>query len=367
MLAVLPWLAISALTSAGLALADPNASSVEGVWDGKVGSMPIRACFNQSEYGEGFGVYYYNAHLQLIQLRELKDSSGTYVEGFPWDKDAPQWRIGKVSDHELSGEWRNGGKTLPFRLARTPWLRLAEDETPCSSKLFYEPRLRGIRIAVGTAEPPDPRYHRLVLEYPDQKDVGVETIELAGKTPAIRQINAQLRKPFEGNPPEWHECELIAGGGSSSGGWSESWEPKMFGRKWLSVTRYVETYCGGPHPDSWTSSHTYDLQSGREVDLSKWLNKSVGEAAFRRLLLDASGRGDDADCSEVVEQSIEGFALDIELRRNGLAFTPNNLPHVVQACGDEAFISFAELRPYLSTEGKRNVVALQAEFAPPKR
>ena len=34
---------------------------------------------------------------------------------------------------------------------------------------------------------------------------------------------------------------------------------------------------------------------------------------------------------------------------------------VVAACGDEFFVPFAKLDPYLTSEGRKNVAALQAE------
>lgn len=336
--------------------------SLAGVWEGTVGNQPVRACFNEPGVRDGFGAYYYKAHLQPIYLRPLENEPGTYVEGYPWEKQIPQWILDKVTEDKITGRWSKDRHELSFRLVRLPGLTLKEDETPCSSSLFHAPRLRGIHLVSQPASKDGFRYTRLVFEYPDHTELDVETFALPGRTPAVLRLNANLRKPLEGNPPEWHQCELTAAASNSNGGLSDRTELRMVTRRWLNAVRFVEAYCGGAHPDSWYTPHTYDLQTGREVDLSKWLNGRVGTPTFRRLFF-ANGGRDDHDCKDFVEQSVRAFALDIELKKNGLAFKPNDLPHVVQACGDESFISFAKLAPYLTPEGRKNIAALAAEVA----
>jgi hypothetical protein len=332
-----------------------------GVWDGTIGDLPVRACFNEPDEREGFGTYYYKSHLQPISLRRMEDADRTYGEGYPWEKKIPRWSLDKVTTGEIVGRWSNGQHQLSIHLTRVAGLALKEDETPCGSTLFQEPRLQGIHIATKPAVKDGVRYSRLILEYPDHKGVGVETFALVGIAPALRHINLQLRKPFSGNPPDWHDCEVNAANSNSSGGQSETYEPTMFTRRWLSAKEYVETYCGGAHPDSWAISHTFDLRTGREVDLSNWFNKQVGQAGFRRLLFAGWTRGEDAECREVVEQSVRAFALDIEMTRTGMIFTPNGLPHAVAACGDEFFVPFAKLARYLTPEGQKQIAALRTE------
>ena len=346
------------------ALAQTIDPQIKGVWDGVVAGKPVRACFNEPDDYQSFGAYYYRAHLEPIHLRHGKEQSrDEYVEGWPWEPGVAVWRIEKLTDKEVSGSWRHGRRTSSFRLTKVAGLKLGEDMTPCGSPIFHQPRLDGIRIGSKPAIQDGVRYAKLTLEYPDRKEVGVSTFALIGTSAAVRRINARLAKPFRGNPPEWHDCELTAADGNSSGGLSERIEPKLFAGKWLTAMQYDEAYCGGVHPDSWFTPMTFDLQTGNVVDLSKWLTKAAGNPKFSALLFAGWARGHDPECRETVEESVNRFSLDLELTRKGIAFYPNDLPHAAQACGDELLVPYAKVGPYLTLEGRKNVASLQAHFA----
>lgn len=352
---------LTLITGLPAAVQASEPAPIAGVWEGTLGTQEIRACFNEQDWGPS-GAYYYLQHLNAIPLQQSDKSAKTFVEGYSEaDAKMPRWTIVRSDGNELSARWAQGPKNLPVELTRIAGVKLGENESPCGSLAFHSPRLVGVRVLRKPATKDGLRYTRLVLDTRGHfgDDVSLETFELSGGTPAIRKINAALAKPFSARPAEWFDCML--GAAPRSGDYHELHEPRMVTRRWLVVTDSWDSSCGGNHPNSLSVARAFDMQTGQQVDVAKWLNKRVGTPAFRRLFF-ANGGRNDKDCKEVVEQSVRAFSLDIELKKSGLGFTPSDLPHVVQACGDESFISFAKLQPYLNAEGKKNVAALLTEL-----
>lgn len=361
-----------AIVTALAAAAAPTSAtpSWQGVWQGSIGPLPVRACFVQQDWG-AFGAYYYLSHKRLIPLKREGDAAGPFIEVAEETPSAPRWSIDAADAKALTGRWTGGGHRLAIRLARVPGL--AADESPCAGLLFNAPRLDGIRILSQAASKDGIRYTKLILDHRGRfGDTRVETFALAGDTEAVRRINAKLRAPLAGNPPEWFEC---VGGAlethSSEGELDETIAPTMITPRWLAAMHHSEGDCGGAHPNSSNEPLTFDRATGRQIDLHDWLNdravkrENDGQGteevktlqpAFRDFLL-ADWKPQDAECADAVRE--EDF-WTIALTRTGLVFSPE-LPHVAQACGDDFAIPFARLRPYLSARGLKQVEALRAE------
>jgi hypothetical protein len=356
------------------AFAGTGRPSLAGVWDGTIGAQPVRVCFNEKDWGT-VGAYYYRSHLQAISLQEPDDNSGGFVEEAVDAKgNLARWTFDKIDANAIAGRWTQGARKLPLRLSRVPGLRLKDDETPCGSMLFQGPRLDGVRVVSKPATKDGLAYTRLILDHRGHfgDDVDIGTFALGGDGPAVRRINASVRKPLAGNPPDWVDCERMAWNNGSGGASNfESYELRMVTKRWLGVIHHWDGFCGGAHPDSFNSPILYDRQTGAEVDIYVWLNakavkrQKVGDSvlnslvpAFRNFLLKA-WKPDDADCADAVRSEKYWNA---ELTRSGFVFSPQ-LPHVVQACEEDFPVSFARLQPWLSDEGKKQVMALQAEVA----
>jgi hypothetical protein len=367
---------VTALAAAAASAAQPApaaaAPALQGVWQGSIGTLPVRACFVQRD-DAAFGAYYYLSQLRLIPLDRAGDGSGPFREGSGADAKSPRWTLDSPDSKALAGRWTGGGRTLPIRLARIAGL--AADESPCASLLFNGPRLTGIRIVSQPASRDGVAYTKLILDHRGRfGDTHVETFALVGDTAAVRRIDARLREPLAGDPPGWFEC--VRGAletNSSEGEIDQAIEPRLITARWLIAMDHEEGDCGGAHPNSSDVPLTFDRTTGRQVDLHDWLNdKAVKretygpgtqeakllQPAFRDVLL-AGWKPEDADCDDAVRQ--EDF-WTVALTRTGLVFAPE-LPHVAQACAEDFAIPFARLRPYLSAEGLKQVAALQAEPA----
>lgn len=365
-------LALSLLAGVRAGAAEPaKPSLLQGVWQGTIGKHSIRACFSQGG-SDSFGAYYYLAHKQTIALERSDRPGATFVEGSGGDAKSPRWQLDRVSAAEIAGRWSQGSRTLPLHLTRINGLK--SDETACSSLLFHNPRLEGVRVISKPALKDGVRYTRLILDHLGHfNSVSVETFAIEGNAPAVARINAKLREPLASGPESWFECVRVSLKHLPYEGDSyEKIEPRMVSHRWLSVESQSDWNCGGAHPESGSRSRTFNLQTGREVDLHDWLNaKAVARQryddgheskklvpAFRTFII-AGWKHGDPDCTDTV-RSAEYW--HIELTRTGLVFTPD-LPRVAQACGEEFRVPFARLEPYVSADGRSHADSLRNEAA----
>jgi len=354
-----PLLAFAAAAAAPAGLA--------GIWEGNVGTLPVRACFVQSEWGN-FGAYYYLSRLRLIPLEAEEGAAGAFREGS--ETRSPRWLVESADGARLSARWTSGGRTLPVRLRR---LAGGEgEEGPCGSLAFHAPRLAGVRTVAARATKDGVAYTRLSLDHRGRFEIRFETFALDGSGEAVRRINAALARGLAGDPPSWFECVRDSLGQSPhEGGFDESLRPAMIVRRWLSVAHHWDGFCGGAHPDSSNAYRLFDLSSGAEVDLNDWLNETAVrregprgsdeeiktlQPAFREAIL-SGWRPEQAECEEVIRTA---DFWNIGLARDGFVLEPS-LPHVAQACGETFTLAFDRLRPFLTEEGAANLRALRAE------
>lgn len=356
--------------------AGPSAATIHGVWAGNVGNLPVRACFTRRDE-EIFGAYYYLSRMQLIPLEAEQGSSVAFGETQSEAPDTPRWQIRSADATSLTAQWTNGRRSLPVRLTRVAYTE-QEDEGPCGSWAFHQPRFADARPVASRATIDGVAFTNIALDLGSRMEGSVQTFALDGDGEAVRRINAALGEELAGDPPKWFECEQLSLAYSPSEGYfTESLAPAMITRRWLSVARHWDGFCGGAHPDSSNDYRTFDLSSGAEIDLFGWFNDSaVTRESFEgddrvlttmkpplRDLILAGWHPEDAECADVIQtQDYWTIGLD----RAGMIFSPQ-LAHVVQACGEDFTVPYARLRPFLTPEGATELRALEEELAGPAR
>jgi len=358
-------LALIALAAAAAQSAPPT---LPGIWEGTVGTLPVRACFVARDWGP-FGAYYYLSQRRLIALDSSEAGPTTFREGVAEDANAPRWQIQSVSGNQLQGRWAGNRRVLPVRLTRVA--AATGEDSACASMAFHQPLLAGVRTVSRRATADGVAYTKITLDHGGRFDARVETFALDGAGDATRRVNALLGRTLAGNPPEWFDClRSPLQTGPMDGGLSETFEPVMITRRWLSVNHQYDGFCGGAHPNSGTTYETYDLAAGAQVDLHDWFGpEAVRRERFegsedeaktllpplRDAILAGWRSEGDAECSQVVR---DAEFWNIGLRRTGFVFAPS-LPHVSQACGEEFTVPFARVRQFLTREGAANVDALR--------
>lgn len=349
------WLVLAALLAPASAQAAP---AWHGVWQGTIGTLPVRACLQQRSETYRNGSYYYLSRLQPIPLSHEDDG------GWSEENDSGRWTV-TANGQRLTGTWRGGGKALPIALAR---VAAAGDEDPCGSDAFIAPRLRPIKITAKPARQDGFAYTEQVYDVgPSFPEVDIASFSYPATRPGDAAINAALRldPARPGDKADYLDCmKLALASGGRDGDFGLTYTPALVTPDYLSVAVALGGYCGGAHPDESLWHLLFDRASGQQLDLARWFTvrgvlPDGGEpgTSIRRITPELRvlalkhfpfGGGEDAECRPAIAE--EDY-WEIALIRQGVVFTPT-LPHVIQACEDGALVPFAELAPFFSPEGK---------------
>jgi hypothetical protein len=174
---------------------------------------------------------------------------------------------------------------------------------------------------------------------------------------AAALINRAFAIEDEGAKNMAADCR--ASGGRNKSDYSRSVAVTMRGPAYLGVVSSESWYCGGAYPDESVTPLVYDPATGIRVDWRKLLPAPIidntadynerGEglivsAALTALYLPAAT--DKTECREVLAtwDGGPGFMLWPDAGADGIAIQPNNLPHVVKACGPEVVLAMPQLR-----------------------
>jgi hypothetical protein len=367
------WLGLLLLLSAQPATAAVNLKTMNGVWEGTIGTLTVRACYDAGTY-RNEGKYYYVRRLATIPLIVDEQRPGDLTEGWADTKDAARWTVTTIAPDRLEGLWTGGDKTLPIRLTRVAFAKDKEFETACASLAFFRPIFDAARLVKTPARVLGVPVERWRLATADKESVSIESVQFLSRDAASAAINRRLRAPFEDSDVDWRWC--LRNSGAFGGSYHETIEPTLATNRWLAITEHNESYCGGAHPSNSNVPTLFDRRTGAVVNLMDWMQPTMVHRkkveGFEETLDSLTGAlsefvvakhprntPDDPECAEVI-QTADTWKL--KLRRDGIAFTPD-LPRVVMACGDELVVSFRDLQPFLNATGKREVAALQAELA----
>ena len=182
---------------------------------------------------------------------------------------------------------------------------------------------------------------------------------LVGESSAIRAINADLDAIDAASRENAAACE--------GGGYSRTITQPMTGPGYVSYWISDDYECGGPYPSTGQIAVTYDLATGRRVDWTKAMpawglsadsleDMPAGSVAilhsaamadwYSRKMLASTDQEWLADCREVFTPEAlngGGFKVWADAGNAGVSVAPE-LPHVVQACGEQASLSADDMR-----------------------
>ena len=182
---------------------------------------------------------------------------------------------------------------------------------------------------------------------------------LAGDGAAIAAINADLALIASKATANLSECE--------GGGFARTVTQPMTGPAYVTYMVMDDFDCGGPYPSTIQTPVTYDLSTGRRLDWTKvlsawsvtadepvegpadWLGYLHSPALARwysaRMLAstDAEWLEQCRDVFDPEQLDLSGFLVWADAATSGIAVAPQ-LAHVVQACGEQATLSKADMQ-----------------------
>lgn len=377
------------LAQGSLALA---ANPWAGVWRGTLGEQRITVCFNHERYDNQdsfYGNYYYDRYRKPITLRreppeqKWKELAVSPVSGL-WDLDRP-------AGDTVTGRWSKPGQkeSLPVRLVRVP-LPTPEKQTTTEKEFARECASDAYNLALEV--PPQVvagevtqfegrryRVHSVSAATAGGDSLRVSVIELLEPGPQVEAINRRLMKSLPRTLEQmkkslyWCRRNNLDSGGED--GEEMEWtEPKFWTDRWLSVEDRHSSNCGGAHPSAGGSYSTWDLATGKQVNLWTWfrnsrkpdsnpryagyyfsyaapekLNDIIVKAAVRQ---SKAGRPKEPDsCVDALEANAE---YRLRLGKEGIVFS-TVFPHVNQACDEDVEIPYRKLLPFLTKAGAEAV------------
>ena len=338
--------ALLATMPAGATVPD---AQIAGVWDGTIGTLPVRVCFVHKSYGD-HGTYYYRSKMVTIPLIADDQRPGDFTENWA-DQRGPRWTIDGVANGVMTGRWSKSGKILPLRLTLVP-TTLGEDDTACGSQAFFQPRLVGVRTVRTRGKIDRAGITTLTLDHRGHfPGVAVRSFQLDGNDTATKRINKRLRAPFEDAEADWLSCLKMSLDNHPFEGESvDEIEPRLVGKRWVSAVETISYSCGGAHPEDATAPLLFERTTGSVVDPFTLI------ANRKALFAEIFDRMEPArkDCEGVVREATDWTA---EVTRTGMIFR-QQLPRVIMACGEDIAIPFTRLQPWLNARGRAAVASL---------
>ena len=358
--------------TAGLAQDIPT-----GAWKGSLGQAQVMVCF--SEYRQA--QYYYLHHRQNIPLMapQAANDPGDNPQAIAQAWQAGEYRLdetvpGPNGENRISGRWllkstsatqiagtwtaHDQGKTLPISLRKATPVGARETGGDCEVA-FYEPILAAMRLKRESA-------HMAGRPYQAVSSEEATTLQVAADLPHAKALNQFAMQWLRNQSVLAYDCSAGRGArgfGNASEPIGSTLAPVLWTDAYLVLQDSMpEIFCGGAHGSSSLSYITWSWPQGRAVDTWAWLQggeKSLiahpsksGQpiaSGLMRLITRLHPRNTEGDeCREVLNlMSVQPPHPSAQ----GLVFTTDFF-HAMRACNDEVPLSWKQLWPYLSTEGR---------------
>jgi len=346
------FILLSCLPALAQAATEPANGDLAGVWQGKLGNADITACFNLPSKYDNRGNYYYARHKTPIGLLQTEGQS-IWNEVTDGDAKTGSWQLAQPKNNQVTGTWKHptSGKTLPvsLMLIRPP----AGEEQPCASAAYNTaledfPKLVTSR-ALLFKDRQDRQFRSLRLA--DQM-----TVELLAPGAPVAAINRQLRevlpktkkdlaeyfaqrRNFLGMNGMMMEDELHA-------------EPSFWSARHVTVSFYRWAAGMGRNGIS-NDFRTWDLQTGKEVDVWSWFGSKSLEGTSDMSALPPKLRAllfKDVVQDDECKADYQGHGnYHLSLTDSGVRFWEEAYG---SGCEQEFKLPYAKLAPFMTAQGK---------------
>lgn len=340
------------LPMSGQAAAQPDNGELTGVWQGKLGNSEITACFNFPSTYDNKGNYYYARHKTSINLSQ-PEGKKPWVESVDAENRSGSWELSKPQDGKLGGVWHHpsNGKTLPISLilVRPP----AGKEEPCSSTAY---NLALETFPALTTSRPMYLDKRKDVSFRSLRIADSITVELTGPGKGVPAINKQLREEL---PKNMHDmADYFERRRNFLGTYGIAMDDEVHAEPTFWSTRYVTVnfyrWAAGMGRNGISMRfRTWDLQSGKEVDVWRWFGSKSEEGSYDMSALPLSLRQTlfkGVTVSDDCKTDYMGRGLyHLSLTDTGVKFWEEAYG---SGCEQEFSLSYAKIRPFLTVEGK---------------
>jgi hypothetical protein len=355
--------AVSGFDAHDLAFGVSESEARLGVWRGTLGAQPIMVCLQRGPIGESS--YYYLRHRATIALRSDDASGAQWNEGMVADQSSGTWQLEAAHGDRLTGIWSDpeGAKQLPITLTRVSLL--GDPSNGCGA---YEagPLKDAYNAPRVSAEPLTTTTVTDGLRTVKARNDQLTIVELADSEPHAAAFNAWMRAWLREQIVGYFDCAASMQGADPVD-FNQQREIVLRAGAWVVVSESYDLFCGGAHPSASVSHLTWNLDADKPVQPWTWIRGSkvkcdyaadcghAAPAALNKLILTAASRNKDGDeCADAVN---ENSGYDLRPSATGLMFS-TQFAHVIQACDEDVELSFAQVEPFLTDSGKRELKSL---------
>ncbi|MES2298595.1 MAG: hypothetical protein V4582_16240 [Pseudomonadota bacterium] len=359
-----------------------------GVWRGNLGEHKITVCFNQNEYGDYDGNYYYEGQGKPIALkREARQTNWRELAARLGDTGV--WSLDKPSGASVAGVWSKPGQKegLPLRLTRVPIEAKAvggKGPRECASDAYNNALETAPQLVLGKTRTLDAKRYRtqsVTVPGANGDALRIEGVELQEAGPHIAAINRELLRPLPRSKADLQRslylCRRTTLGRSAEDG-SEflGVELVYWSRRYLSVNTVNNEGCGA-RPVSYSYYRNWDLATGKEVNLWTWFRDSRKPTAqtknddyhfnyaasdkLNALILANPARNlrktDDANCVAPIAANRD---YKLRLGKKGMVFS-TALTEGRRVCEATFVVPYGALAPWLTKPGDAAVKAILRE------
>ncbi|GLI38328.1 hypothetical protein KI811_16710 [Geobacter hydrogenophilus] len=331
------------LLSGAASAADP---SWRGVWSGTIGKQQVMVCLDHDDSSS----YYYRRHSYDISL-EASDKKGPRWAEMTKGKRTGEWKFESITRDRLTGNWfaSKGKRSTPIVLERVS--APANEGQLCDDEAYNGPRIDAVKINAGSPENFEGKRFRTLSA---GVDTTISTVELLESGPGVAGVNQALRAELRERIGNYYEClgsdntraEEVAE-------YSVTESPVFWSSRWLALAVVADDYCGGLRINHHYWYSTWDLSSGKNVDLWTWFEgmKYEASAALNKIIV-AHAKFDE-ECAEMLTENV---TYSLHPSREGMVFSPQ----LYVGCQDDIVVPYDKLLPFLSPVGKREVKALMS-------
>jgi len=342
-----------------------------GVWQGTLGPDKVTVCFDRGLWGNSY------RHQQTPVLTHLQPekSSDTATEvrwiEYPGDGTPKVWVLQQLTaEGTTAGYWLDSAtqEQHPIKLTRTHAVNDEDfEQRNCSDDAYIKPlETYDLSLTTGDAKEfaPGKRYRELLF-------ADWQSIELLLDAPGITQINAHYALKTDRDAQEqYYEARrrLLHSYAFGTLVYGEQYiEPVFWSEDFIVIRSYLWPSGLGARGINITSK-VWDLQTGQEINLWNWLTGSKPDeygsyklpAALRQYLIRHHGMTSQNTAKTHPDDDCEPHAeLDFSLTLNwsGISFSPSAWS---PACRDPYPVSFVELQPFFSEQGKAAIARMKA-------
>lgn len=326
---------------------------LSGTWSGSIGKYKVIACF-QTECKDFYaeGRYYYLKYGTPISLKRISETCWS-------EPDSNIWQFEKITLKEVTGKWYNRKKNLTLNIQLTYHGTCYNDvkysESPCRCDSDSTPVFRFPKPVIDTIKKSNACYYRTFNL--DAGGITVEWFELLGGRDADKKINVALngKYPFDRIDEDYFDQFENENDEDHS-----ILRPVLWIGRLLVVHEAHSWYYQGLNHDQFESNYrTFDLSTGEEINMKSWRSWiegkymsewGVGEELNKLIISKYINDNNDEyqnDCLSMYDQETQ---YKVRLDTAGIVFYAD---FVTGNCEEEFKVSFQELEPFFSEDGRK--------------